>query len=79
MVIEEQGLSSCRPHKDAFGDGDRTSGAVPLDKISYIDFPELRLDEHESTEMPFRYVRGSDNKPVMPKVTMLLLTKPPSR
>ena len=41
---------------------------VPLDKIPYVDFPELRLNEHESTEMPFRYVEDKDGKPVMPEV-----------
>lgn len=39
-------------------------------KIPYIDHPELRIDEHESTEMPFRYVRSDDGNPVMPKVSL---------
>ncbi len=38
-----------------------------LDEIPYVDFPELQLNDHESTEMPFRYVLGSDGKPIMPK------------
>ena len=42
--------------------------AVAIDKISYIDFPELKLDEHESTEMPFRYVTDAGGKPIMPEV-----------
>lgn len=42
--------------------------AVPLDKIPYIDFPELRFNEHESTEMPFRYVTDSKGEPIMPVV-----------
>lgn len=41
---------------------------VPLEEIPYVDFPELRLNEHESTEMPFRYVKGEDGKPIMPEV-----------
>lgn len=41
---------------------------VPLEDIPYLDFPELQFNEHESTEMPFRYVKGDDGKPVMPKV-----------
>ncbi|KIW64125.1 hypothetical protein PV04_09080 [Phialophora macrospora] len=40
---------------------------LPLDKIPYIDFPELKLDEHESTEMPFRYVADESGKPIMPE------------
>lgn len=44
------------------------SSTVPLDKIPYVDHPELRINEHESTEMPFRYVRDSHGKPIMPDV-----------
>lgn len=33
-----------------------------------MDFPELKFNEHESTEMPFRYVKTEDGKPIMPKV-----------
>lgn len=42
---------------------------VPVDEIPYLDFPELKFNEHESTEMPFRYVKGEDGKPIMPKVS----------
>ena len=42
---------------------------VPLDEIPYVDFPELKLDAHESTEMPFRYVKAEDGQPVMPEVS----------
>jgi ribosome biogenesis SPOUT family RNA methylase Rps3 len=44
---------------------------VPLDQMPYLDFPELKFSEHESTEMPFRYVKGADGKPIMPKVRLL--------
>ncbi|KKY25723.1 hypothetical protein UCRPC4_g01636 [Phaeomoniella chlamydospora] len=40
---------------------------VPLEDIPYLDYPELKLDEHESTEMPFRYVKNENGKPVMPE------------
>ncbi|KAJ9602788.1 hypothetical protein H2200_012568 [Cladophialophora chaetospira] len=40
---------------------------IPLDKIPYVDFPELKLDEHESTEMPFRYITDESGKPIMPE------------
>ncbi|MCJ1418913.1 hypothetical protein MMC32_005264 [Xylographa parallela] len=40
---------------------------VALDEIPYIDYPELKIDEHESTEMPFRYVMDENGKPIMPK------------
>jgi ribosome biogenesis SPOUT family RNA methylase Rps3 len=42
---------------------------VPLDKIPSVDFPELKLNEHETTEMPFRYVTDSAGKPIMPEVS----------
>ncbi|OAL34781.1 hypothetical protein AYO20_05976 [Fonsecaea nubica] len=42
-------------------------GQTPLDKIPYVDFPELKVDEHESTEMPFRYVADNTGKPIMPE------------
>lgn len=44
--------------------------SVPLETIPYIDFPELKLDEHESTEMPFRYVADRDGHAVMPQVSI---------
>ena len=50
-----------------------------LSTIPHVDFPELRIDEHESTEMPFRYVAGPDGKPVMPEVSHSLQKKPTPR
>jgi ribosome biogenesis SPOUT family RNA methylase Rps3 len=46
---------------------------VPLEKISYVDYPELRINKNESTEMPFRYVKGSNGKPIMPEVSPALV------
>lgn len=37
--------------------------------IPYLDHPELKFGEKESTEMPFRYVKGKDGKPIMPEVS----------
>ncbi|CAI4212219.1 unnamed protein product [Parascedosporium putredinis] len=48
---------------------------VPLDKIPYDDFPELKFNEHESTDLPFRYVRGDDGKPIMPEGMLELIGK----
>ncbi|KAE8147260.1 Alpha/Beta hydrolase protein [Aspergillus avenaceus] len=39
---------------------------VPLGDIQYIDHPEILINEHERTEMPFRYVKGDDAQPIMP-------------
>lgn len=38
-----------------------------LDEIDYIDFPELRFNKHESTEMPFRYIKNDKGEPIMPE------------
>lgn len=44
-----------------------------LDSIPYVDFPELQLDEHESTEMPFRYVIDEKKRPIMPEGMLELI------
>lgn len=33
-----------------------------------MDFPELKFNEHESTQMPFRYVVDEEGNPIMPEV-----------
>ncbi|BCS25608.1 SAM-dependent methyltransferase [Aspergillus puulaauensis] len=48
---------------------------VPLEEIPYIDYPEIVINEHERTEMPFRYVKDSDGKPIMPKGMLELIKK----
>jgi len=48
---------------------------VTLDGIPWIDHPELRIDEHESTEMPFRYVKDKAGKPIMPEGMIDLIKK----
>jgi len=40
---------------------------VPLQEIPYVDWPEIKINKHESTEMPFRYVKDSGGQPIMPK------------
>lgn len=42
---------------------------VPLKDIQYVDYPELEIDEHESTEMPFRYMKDANGLPCMPEVS----------
>ncbi|KAI0201925.1 DUF431-domain-containing protein [Astrocystis sublimbata] len=46
-----------------------------LNMIPYLDHPDLKINEHESTEMPFRYVKGDDEKPVMPEGMVDLIKK----
>jgi ribosome biogenesis SPOUT family RNA methylase Rps3 len=40
-----------------------------VEKIQYIDHPEIRTNANESTEMPFRYVVDKDGEPIMPPVS----------
>lgn len=35
--------------------------------IRFIDYPEIRFNKYESTEMPFRYVLDVEGNPVLPK------------
>lgn len=42
---------------------------VALDKVPYVDFPELKFNAHESTQMPFRYVTDKEGNPIMPQVS----------
>jgi ribosome biogenesis SPOUT family RNA methylase Rps3 len=42
---------------------------VPLEEIPYVDYPEILINEHERTEMPFRYVKDAKNEPIMPDVS----------
>ena len=42
---------------------------VPLTQIPYVDNPEFQIDEHESTEMPFRYMMNGRGLPIMPDVS----------
>lgn len=70
MVIQDQG----RPSPSSWGK-DRSDELtvirvrkVPLEQIPYVDYPEIKVDEHEATTMPFRYVQGPDKAPIMPEV-----------
>lgn len=42
--------------------------------MPYLDHPDIKFNEHESTEMPFRYVADSNGKPIMPEVSHLCTT-----
>ncbi|CAJ2503312.1 Uu.00g107060.m01.CDS01 [Anthostomella pinea] len=46
-----------------------------LDTVPYLDFPELKFNEHESSQMPFRYVKSPDEQPVMPEGMVNLIKK----
>jgi len=44
-----------------------------------VDHPEIRVDDHESTVMPFRYVVGKDGGPTMPDGMIDLIKKDSER
>ncbi|KAM0111450.1 hypothetical protein ACP6JB_003012 [Aspergillus fumigatus] len=48
---------------------------VPLEKIEYVDDPEIIVNKHERIEMPFRYVKGDDGQPIMPAGMVDLIKK----
>ncbi|KAF2256589.1 DUF431-domain-containing protein [Trematosphaeria pertusa] len=48
---------------------------MPVEKIPYLDHPELKINKHESTQMPFRYVMGEDGRPIMPEGMVELIVR----
>lgn len=48
---------------------------MPLEKIEYVDDPEIIVNKHERIEMPFRYVKGDDGQPIMPAGMVDLIKK----
>ena len=74
MVVQDKGVYAERCDVVVAGwpvemaDGAGGFFAVPVDKIPYVDHPELKINKNESTEMPFRYVVGKDGRPIMPEV-----------
>ncbi|KAL5614742.1 hypothetical protein BROUX41_004836 [Berkeleyomyces rouxiae] len=48
---------------------------IPLDEVPVVDHPELKFNEHESTQMPFRYVIDDAGNPIMPEGMVELIQK----
>ncbi|KAH6655587.1 SAM-dependent RNA methyltransferase [Truncatella angustata] len=46
-----------------------------LNNIPYTDHPDLKFNEHESTQMPFRYVKDKEGNPIMPEGMVELIQK----
>lgn len=49
---------------------------IELENIKYVDHPIIKVDEHESIEMPFRYVLDKDGKPIFPEVCEISCSNP---
>lgn len=75
IVVQDKGKASSwisiafPPRPGVNGTTHLSPPAVALDRVPYDDFPELKFNDKESTEMPFRYVKGNDGKPIMPEVS----------
>ncbi|EON62668.1 hypothetical protein W97_01892 [Coniosporium apollinis CBS 100218] len=48
---------------------------MSLERIPYVDHPELKINKNESTEMPFRYVKDAHGNPIMPNGMTDLIKK----
>ncbi|KAM9911466.1 Rps3 or RNA methylase involved in ribosome biogenesis, SPOUT family [Metschnikowia aff. pulcherrima] len=46
-----------------------------FEDIKFIDYPEIRYNKYESTEMPFRYVLDAENVPILPEGMLKLIEK----
>ncbi|KAH3665410.1 hypothetical protein OGAPHI_003594 [Ogataea philodendri] len=46
-----------------------------FEDIKFIDYPEIRYNIHEATEMPFRYVLNDQNEPILPEGMLNLIKK----
>lgn len=56
----------------------RTTCKIVHDKIrfqdlKFIDYPEIRYNRYESTEMPFRYILNDKNEPIFPQGMLKLI------
>ncbi|KAI9829759.1 MAG: hypothetical protein M1819_005996 [Sarea resinae] len=52
-----------------------TQDKIPLQNLQYIDCPEIKINKHESVEMPFRYVKSEGGQPIMPQGMVDLIKK----
>ncbi|KAK6198145.1 SAM-dependent RNA methyltransferase [Scheffersomyces amazonensis] len=44
-----------------------------FEDIQFIDYPEIRYNKYESTEMPFRYIVDSAGEPILPEGMLELI------
>ncbi len=38
---------------------------VAFEDIKFLDYPEIKYNKYESTEMPFRYVTDNEGNPIL--------------
>ncbi len=42
-----------------------------MDRIHWVDYPEITINKNEKVTMPFRYIKGVNGKAIMPEVSCL--------
>lgn len=48
---------------------------VKFEDIKFLDYPEIRYNKYEATEMPFRYIVDENNEPILPEGMLKLIEK----
>lgn len=46
---------------------------IEFDKIKFLDYPEIKYNKYESTEMPFRYIVDDKDEPILPEGMLELI------
>ena len=46
---------------------------VAFEDIKFLDYPEIKYNKYESTEMPFRYVTDNEGNPILPEGMLELI------
>ncbi|KAI5964910.1 uncharacterized protein KGF55_001981 [Candida pseudojiufengensis] len=46
-----------------------------FEDIQFLDYPEIKYNKYESTEMPFRYIVNDKNEPILPEGMLELIRK----
>ena len=46
---------------------------LPFEDIKFLDYPEIKYNKYESTEMPFRYVVDNKGEPILPEGMLELI------
>ena len=46
---------------------------VEFTDIKFLDYPEIRYNKYESTEMPFRYIVDEEGTPILPEGMLKLI------
>ncbi|KAG7666184.1 uncharacterized protein J8A68_000280 [[Candida] subhashii] len=48
-------------------------GGKKFEEIEFLDYPEIKYNKYESTEMPFRYIVDENGNPILPEGMLELI------